>query len=173
MFSITSMKKFQLTWKAKRINKSSSEKKKNAFFINIMVNTWAFLYPKDVQNNYGEVWIIPNTGDCKQSRFPLCPDSDRQMIFVINMLILVAGQHLTQFLIQCCLAPFVSLPLPSYISLFPSVIFNKYNMFGATADLLSQSVASPVTQTRSQLQKKNDDACLSRFEPLWWTALQM
>lgn len=30
-------------------------------------------------------------------------------------------------------------------------------MFGATADLLSQSVASPVTQTWSQLQKKNDD----------------
>lgn len=41
-------------------------------------------------------------------------------------------------------------------------------MFGATADLLSQSVASPVTQTWSQLQKKNDDdVCLSRFEPPW------
>jgi len=42
-------------------------------------------------------------------------------------------------------------------------------MFGATADLLSRSVASTslVIQAWSQLQKKNDDACLSRFEPLW------
>lgn len=82
------------------------------------------------------------------------------------MLLLVAGQYLTQFLIRCCLVPFVSLLFPSYISLFPSIMFNKYNMFGATADLLSQSVASPVTQTWSQLQRKNDDACLSRSELL-------
>lgn len=103
---------------------------------------------------------------CKQSRFPLCPDYDPQMIFVINMLMLVAGQYLTGLLIQCCLAP---LYLCCYhpTSHCSSHIFNKYNMFGATADLLSQSVASPVTQSWSQLQKKNDDVCLSRFEPLW------
>lgn len=98
---------------------------------------------------------------CKQSRFTLCPDYDPQMIFVINMLMLVAGQYLTGFLIplyHCCSHP-TSHSSPHR--------FNKYNMFGATADLLSQSVASPLTHTWSQVQKKNDDVCLSRFEPLW------
>lgn len=109
---------------------------------------------------------------CKQSRFPLCSDYDPQMIFVINMLLLVAGQYLTGFLIRSCLAPFVSLLFHPSSHCSPH-IFNKYNMFGATADLLSQSVAGPVTQTWSQLQRKNDDVCLSRFEPLRWTASQM
>lgn len=99
--------------------------------------------------------------------------SEAQTPSILNMLILVAGQYLTWLLIQCCLAPFVSLLLPSHILLFPSVMFNKHNMLGATADLLSQSVSSSVTQTWSQLQKKNDDVCLSRFEPLQWVVSQM
>lgn len=58
------------------------------FYTKILVNAQAFLYLKDVLNDGGEVWVIANTRDCKQSRFPLCPDADSHMIFVINMLIL-------------------------------------------------------------------------------------
>lgn len=139
--------------------------KKNVLLIKTLENTCAFSYLKDVLNNGDD--------DVQTKQIPsmswLWPSNDLCYKYA-----LAGGWPIPDWIPypvlsrSLCITAVTILPL-----IVPLIIFNKYNMCGATADLLSQSVAGPVTQAWSQLQKKNDDVCLSRFESLRWTASQV